>query len=66
MRPQLGDIWCDDSGQCVLFVSEPNYISDDEGIAATVIFLNNGKTRLRYFDVDPDTGTLYNWWTKVA
>lgn len=66
MRPQLGDIWRDDCGQCVLFITDPIYISDDEGISAVVILLNNGKTQLRYFDVDADTGTLYDWWMRVA
>jgi hypothetical protein len=64
--PEISDIWADDEGEYFLFLTEPQFLSVEDGLLATVLNLNSGIKRLRYFDIDPKTGTLYDWWYKVG
>ena len=62
--PAKGDIWSQDDGDYYLFLSEPTYVEDE--IIVNAMHLNSGIIVLHHFGIDPKTGTLYEWWTKVA
>lgn len=62
--PEQGDIWCDDDGDYYLFLSVPSWHEDD--VFCTVVHMNTGEIIYQSFPVDPKTGTIYDWYWKVA
>jgi hypothetical protein len=62
--PELGDIWEDDNGEYYLFLTEPSWKEGE--VLINCLMLNTGEIRFRFFDIDPQTGTLYDWYWKVA
>ena len=65
MKPQKGDIWMDDEGQCYLFLTDPVY-STGGFISAQTIWLNTGLKERGEFSFNTQTLTLQSWWKKVA
>lgn len=65
MRPDIGDIIMDiEDGEHLLFLTQPSY--GDRHIWATVLVLMTGEIKSRSFELDYETGGLYDWWVKVA
>lgn len=62
--PEKGDIWCDDDGYFYLFLGEPSWTEDTVNIKTLV--LTTGEIKTTYYPVDPKTGTLCDWYWKVA
>jgi hypothetical protein len=63
--PAKGDIWMDDEGQYYLYLTDPVY--DTSGyITVTALWLNTGLREKCEFSFDFGTGTLHEWWKKVA
>lgn len=62
--PELGDIWCDDDGTFYLFLDNPNWYDDTVNIKTLI--LNDGSIKTIYFPLDYKTGTLQDWYWKVA
>jgi hypothetical protein len=62
--PAKGDIWTQDEGVYFLFLDDPTWREDE--ICVTALELNTGQILVHNFGIDPQTGTLYDWWTKVA
>ena len=63
--PELGDIWCDDDGDYYLLMTEPSWTGDGH-VCSTVLHMNTGETVFKAFPVDHKTGTIYDWYWKVA
>jgi hypothetical protein len=63
--PAKGDIWMDDEGHYFLYLTDPVY-STDGVLRATTLWLNTGLKERSEFSFNPETLTLYEWWTKVA
>ena len=64
-QPMLGDIWVQDDGEeYFLFLSQPSYKEGE--VYITALNINTGEIRTHQFGIDPETGTLYDWWIKVA
>lgn len=61
--PDIGDIWVDDEGEYLLFLTNPYYLEDY--IYATVFSLNKDATHRRAFATSLDGG-LPPWYKKVA
>lgn len=64
MHPEIGDIWMDDDGECYLLLTEPSWT--ETHIIVNYIHLNSGRIAFGEFPIDPETSTLYSWYTKVA
>lgn len=62
--PKLGDIWSDHNGECYLILSEPKW--EFSVVKMRCIHLNTGHFLNKIFPIDPATGTVYDWYTKVA
>ena len=64
--PAKGDIWMDDEGQYYLYLTDPVFNNAYGYIAVTTLWLNTGLKERCEFSFNPETLTLYDWWTKVA
>lgn len=64
--PQVGDIWRGENEDYFLILSEPKYCNDEQDLSMTVMWFYNGSIDRAYFSVDEKTGTLNEWWIKIA
>jgi len=64
--PAKGDIWQDDDGETLLFLTEPSYNREDDQLFIHVLKMNTGDKIYRSFEIDQDSGTLFYWWRRIG
>lgn len=62
--PEIGDIWQDDDGIFYLFLREPRWF--DDAVLIYTLTLNDGSISPMYFPINYKTGTIEDWYWKVA